>query len=202
MLPYRKVHNLKCLNYFITYYFLPETNETRGGALSRKYIEIFLRYISDPGFQSGVANDFGIERTTVCKTVDYVVQKIMEKAGQWILFPTTERDLNEAKTSWMAKYRIPTVIGPLDCTHIQVKKSDEQFGGEYINGKNVASLNVQMTCYAMEMITSIDKQWPGSVHDGRIWRQSAVQQKLARFQENACLLGDSGYGISPWLLTT
>ncbi|CAH2015864.1 unnamed protein product [Acanthoscelides obtectus] len=125
----------------------------------------------------------------------------MEKAGQWIVFPTTKRDLNEAKTSWVAKYRIPTVIGALDCTHIQIKKPEVQFGDEYINGKNVASINVQMTCDAMERITSIDVQWPGSVHDSRIWRQSAVQQKLTRFQWNACLLGDSGYGISPSLLT-
>ncbi|CAH1977915.1 unnamed protein product [Acanthoscelides obtectus] len=58
-----------------------------------------------------------------------------------------------------------------------------------------------MTCDAMERITSIDVQWPGSVYDRRIWRQSAVQQKLTRFQGNACFLGDSGCGISPWLLT-
>ncbi|CAH1991555.1 unnamed protein product [Acanthoscelides obtectus] len=92
----------------------------------------------------------------------------MEKAGQWIVFPTTERDLNEAKTSWMAKYRIPTVIRALDCTHIQIKKPEGQFGDEYINRKNVASLNVQMTCDAMERITGMDVQWPGSVHDSRI----------------------------------
>ena len=31
-------------------------------------MEIFLRYVSDPGYQSGVANNIGMKRSTVNKT--------------------------------------------------------------------------------------------------------------------------------------
>jgi len=48
--------------------------ETRGGALSVKaQMQVFLRYMADPGFQIGVAEDIGIEQTTVSKTVKKVI---------------------------------------------------------------------------------------------------------------------------------
>ena len=50
-----------------------DTQETRGGALDRKtQMQAFLRYMSDPGFQVGVAEDLGIDQTTVSKTIQKV----------------------------------------------------------------------------------------------------------------------------------
>jgi hypothetical protein len=47
-------------------HFLDDTGETRGGALTVKMeMETFLRYISDPGFQLGVAEVVGISQPTV-----------------------------------------------------------------------------------------------------------------------------------------
>ena len=53
----------------------------------------------------------------------------------------------------------------------------------------------------MEEFTSVDVTWPGSVHDSRIWRNSDICRIMMENQANALLLGDSGYGISPWLMT-
>ena len=35
----------------------------------------------------------------------------------------------------------------------------------------------------------------------RIWRLSGIQDMVRRYDGDICLLGDSGYGITPWLLT-
>ncbi|CAB3236746.1 unnamed protein product [Arctia plantaginis] len=76
-----------------------------------------------------------------------------------------------------------------------------EFGDEYVNRKGKTTINIQMTCDANEKITSVDAQWPGSVHDGRILRVSGIQDVVRRYDGGVCLLGDSGYGITPWLLT-
>nr|CAH7725735.1 unnamed protein product [Callosobruchus chinensis] len=56
--------------------FLENGEETRGGALdSRTQMKIFLRYVADPGFQTGVAEDIGVSQGTVSLTVKYVAQK-------------------------------------------------------------------------------------------------------------------------------
>ncbi|PSN41235.1 hypothetical protein C0J52_13430 [Blattella germanica] len=47
---------------WLTNHFLNDNNETRGGALTNEQrMKIFLRYLSDPGFQSGVAEDIRVD---------------------------------------------------------------------------------------------------------------------------------------------
>lgn len=94
---------------------------------------------------------------------------------------------------------MPTCIGTLDCTHVRIPKPSVQ-GDEYINRKGFPSINVQCTVDALERFTSVDAQWPGSVHDSRIFRNSAVKSIMER-TVNTILLADSGYGIAPYLLT-
>ncbi|CAH1993885.1 unnamed protein product [Acanthoscelides obtectus] len=73
-------------------------------------------------------------------------------------------------------------------------------GDEYINRKGKPTLNVQATCDAREMFTSVDVSWPGSVHDSRIWRNSQTRSQLIN-KANVVLLGDGVYGIEPSLMT-
>lgn len=84
-------------------------------------MEILLRYFSDTGFQSGVANNFGVDRTTVCKTLENVINKIKLWRSH-IKFPSIVEEINNAKAEWRMKFRIPTVMGALDCTHTEIKK--------------------------------------------------------------------------------
>ncbi|CAH1977647.1 unnamed protein product [Acanthoscelides obtectus] len=73
-------------------------------------------------------------------------------------------------------------------------------GDEYINRKGKPNLNVQATCDAREMFTSVNVSWRGSVHDSRIWRNSQTRSQLIN-KANVVLLGDYGYGIEPCLTT-
>jgi hypothetical protein len=48
--------------------------------------------------------------------------------------------------------------------------------------------------------------WPGSVHDARVMKNSPLYAKIEADMEsvlpgNTHLLGDSAYGIAPWLMT-
>lgn len=78
--------------------FLPKNEDTQGGALThRNRMEIVLRYFTDSGFQVGMAEDFGINRSTVCKTVSKVIDLILAKAHLWLHFPTTIPEINHAR---------------------------------------------------------------------------------------------------------
>ncbi|XP_013418512.1 putative nuclease HARBI1 [Lingula anatina] len=182
-------------------HFLFENSETRGGALSNKQrMEVFLRYIGDPGFQVGVGKDMGIHQCTVSRTFANVLEQVVEKASIWIQFPTDPDDIQKAKDSWLEKCNFPCAIGALDCTHILIQKPGHH-GDEYVCRKGVPTLNVQATCDAGERFTSVSAEWPGSVHDSRIWKNSPVGRFMSNSRSDALLLGDEGYGIAPWLMT-
>lgn len=59
---------------WLAYHFLGENTEHRGGALtSEQTMKVFLRYMADPGFQTGVGEDVGVDQTTVSRTVHEVL---------------------------------------------------------------------------------------------------------------------------------
>ncbi|KAG8314459.1 hypothetical protein J6590_092551 [Homalodisca vitripennis] len=79
--------------------FLGENFERRGGALPNlDRMRTFLRYVGDPGFQSVVAEDVGIDRTTVTKTISDVMAAILLKKKVWINFLLQGKKWNNKKT--------------------------------------------------------------------------------------------------------
>lgn len=141
----------------------------------------------------------GLHQTTVCKTIWFVAKKIAEKAKKWIKFPHNTESFEKEKNLWQKKFRFPSAIGAIDCTHVAIKRPS-QFRDEYVNRKGVTTFNVQATCNASEIFTSVDCRWAGSVHDARIWRNSQIRSLLDENQCGAILLGDEAYPLTPWLM--
>ncbi|XP_062583945.1 putative nuclease HARBI1 [Saccostrea cucullata] len=72
---------------------------------------------------------------------------------------------------------------------------------DYICRKGYYAINVQMMCDARFKIRDVVAKWPGSVHDSRIFRESHLCRVMEEGQLQGVLLGDSGYGLKPYLLT-
>lgn len=160
---------------FLTTRFLGHTSETRGGALTPKQkMEITLRYLSNPGFQSGVAKETGVHQSTVSNVVWDVLQSIARLSHEWIQFPQEGASANRAKAQFTEAMGFPSAIGAIDCTHVRIEKPSGAAGDEYINRKGFPSINVQATCSEKCVFTSLDASWPGSVHDSRVLKNSAL----------------------------
>lgn len=150
--------------------------------------------------QVGVGEDLGIHQTTVCKTIWSVCKEIVEKADEWIHFPNTPDEFEQEKKMWQTKYKFPSAIGAIDCTHILINKPGN-YKDEFVNRKGLNSFNVQATCNAKEQFTSMDCEWAGSVHDARIWKNSNVFNLIQENQAGAILLADEAYPLTPWVMT-
>jgi hypothetical protein len=75
---------------WLSRHFLDHNEETRGNALTNEQkMKIFLYYVGDLGFQSGVAEDLGVRQTSASKVTADIATKIVEKARWWINFPST-----------------------------------------------------------------------------------------------------------------
>ena len=97
---------------------------------------------------------------------------------------------------------IPNVKGALDGTHIQIEKPHIQFNPvKYLNRKSYYSINTMLVCTSDHVITQCLAQWPGSSHDSRIFKSSAFYDTFVSGTQSGTLLADSGYAISPFVLT-
>ncbi|XP_052260338.1 putative nuclease HARBI1 [Dreissena polymorpha] len=94
----------------------------------------------------------------------------------------------------------PQVVGVVDGTHIRIQAPSAN-EDDYMNRKGFHSLNVQMICDATFRFVDVVAKWPGSVHDSRIFHESAIRQRFERGEIDGLLLGDSGYGCKRYLMT-
>ena len=82
-----------------------------------------------------------------------------------------------------------------------MRKPQPERGAFYCR-KVYHSLNVQFVCDGEIIFTNCLARFPGSFHDSRIWRNSAVKEFFETANMNECwMLGDSGYPLKPCLLT-
>ena len=181
--------------------FLEDNNETRGKALTNiDKIEATLRFLGDPGFQTGIANDIGFNQSSKSRAIDHVLSRISSNVNDFITFPLTDDAQIQAKSGFYNKFNYPSILSAIDCTHIKIKKpSVGNFGDEYINRKGFASINLQCTCDSDFVFTSFDASNPGSVHDQRVFRNSDLYGIMEQLN-NSILIGDDGYALTPFMM--
>ncbi|WAR27215.1 HARB1-like protein, partial [Mya arenaria] len=71
----------------------------------------------------------------------------------------------------------PNVIGLVDGNHIRIN-APYQYKEDYVNRNGYHSINVQMVCDAGFRIQNVVVNWPGSVYDAPIFRQSSLCHDL------------------------
>lgn len=67
--------------------------------------------------------------------------------------------------------------GVIVCFHIGIQKFHE-YGDEYVNRRGLNNINMEASCNASEIFTSIDCQWPGSVEGNRNFENSTLYDFL------------------------
>lgn len=97
-----------------------------------------MRFLGDPGYQTGVAEDIGVSRSTVTKTTRFVLGKVVEKSKELVVFPTG-RKTEEAKVEWSSRFTFPIAFAAIDCTHIPIVKP-AAYGDDYVNRRGFVVL--------------------------------------------------------------
>ena len=179
-----------------------------------KQVAVTLYYLADEGRMRKVANAFDIGKSTVSKVVRRVTMAISRLLGpQYIKHPQTIGKVEEMATHFQQRHGFPQCIGAIDGTHIGIKKPSEK-ASDYINRKGSYTMNIQACADYKYCFFDVVIKWPGSVHDARIFSNSALNKNLRDESippcpkvivdgESAvpiCILGDPAYPLLPFLM--
>lgn len=160
-----------------------------------------LRYLASSGaFQLGIGDQHGISQPSVSRFVWEFVDSFIKHLDTFIKFPSDSIETSRHKTTFFETGGIPNCIGCIDCTHVWIQMPSDN-PTRYINRKNWPSINVQAVCDSDGRFTNIYANWPGSVHDSFILRQSQLYDDFEEGKHQGYILGDGGYPSRPWLLT-
>nr|XP_022294272.1 putative nuclease HARBI1 [Crassostrea virginica] len=132
---------------------------------------VCLRYLATGAIHLLIGDSLNISRSAAGHCIRGIALHIAGLAQRFIVFPNNTAA--ETKHGFSSIEGFPNVLGCIDCTHIRLKKPNNN-EADFVNRKGYHSLNVQMCCDHKFVITSCVDNWPGSVHDSRIFRQSAL----------------------------
>lgn len=162
---------------------------------------IALRYYASGSFQLVMADNAGVSKATVCRTISKVSAAIGALRPNYIN-NLQQENIAEIKRGFYDLAHFPGVVGALDCTHIQIQSPGRNRGEAFRNRKGFFSINVQTVCDSKLIIRDIVARWPGSVHDSTIFNNCRLRAdfETARINDGV-LLGDNGYPLRRYLLT-
>ena len=102
---------------------------------------ITLRYYATGSMQLSLGAWMNVDKSTVSRALWKVTQAITSTSEPFII------DANLIKDGFYNKFGIPNIVGAIDCTHVKILAPPSYYyPQEYINRKNVHSINVQAVC--------------------------------------------------------
>jgi len=163
---------------------------------------VALRFYATGSMQRVAGDLHGISQPSVSRCVHAVSRLLTCNASSYIKFPTDESSQRKTMADFYKIAAFPNVLGCVDGTQIPIL-SPAINENIYVCRKGFHSLNVQAICNAQMCFINIVAKYPGSAHDSFIWRNCAVYQYLEQHtaEHQRWLLGDSGYPLSPFLMT-
>ncbi|CAN8026631.1 unnamed protein product, partial [Ixodes persulcatus] len=167
-----------------------------------------LRFFGTGSFQGMVATDehLSVSQMTVSRAVRVVAVAIVECLGsRWINFHAESKAATKEGFA-RADGMLAGVVGCVDGTHVAIlgPRDTQTFTkAAYWCRKHHYALNVMVVCDYKARIQYIDPSMPGGAHDSYVWKRSSLRRAMESglLQPDEFLLGDSGYGLAPWLIT-
>lgn len=163
---------------------------------------VTLRFIASGCFLQNVGDMQGIDKSTASRVVAKVLRCIAIHFKHLISLPETQEDKRVVQQGFYNIARFPKCVGSIDCTHVKIISPGGQDPENYRNRKGFFSFNVQAICTADLKIQNIVCRWPGGSHDSTIFANSRVKTLFENGHfGDGLLVGDSGYGVKPYLIT-
>lgn len=162
---------------------------------------IALRFYATGSFQLVVGDVFGVDKSTICRTLHRVTVAIAALRVKYVKFPETDVERHETMQAFFKKSKMPGILSAIDCTHIPIQSPGTDDAEIYRNRKGYFSINVQLCCDQSNYITDVVARWPGSVHDSTIFDNCNIRAVFEARRVDGYLVGDGGYACRRYMIT-
>ena len=125
-----------------------------------------LRFFAQGAFYR--VESMGISTSSLCRIVHSVARALVARVGDFIKLPEDEASIARTKQQFYAIKQFPSVLGAIDCTHVEIISPKSEIKADYVNRKGRHSINVQAVANATLDFTNVVVKFPGRVHDSSI----------------------------------
>lgn len=165
---------------------------------------IFLWHLANTEPLRTISDRFDVSISSVFRVIRRTTAWILTKLDDVIKWPEGQQ-ITYVCDQFQAKRGISNIIGAIDCTHIKIEKPNMENARDYCNRKKYFSVILQAVVDANMNFTNIYCGQPGSLHDARVLRKSALynsanEHREIFFPNGKFIIGDSAYPSLQWLV--
>ncbi|XP_039305213.1 putative nuclease HARBI1 [Solenopsis invicta] len=175
----------------------------RTNAMRRKQIHpgkqllIALWFLATPNFYRSIHVQFGVGKATAFRAVRRITYALHCLAPRFIRWPRDEA-LNRTIEEFSKARGFPSVIGTLDGSYIKIRVSTKD-AASYICRKQFHAIHLQAVCDAKCIFSHCYAGHVVSVHDARMFRNSALAHYIEvpneYFPLDTHIVADAAYSI-------
>ncbi|XP_019698314.1 putative nuclease HARBI1 [Harpegnathos saltator] len=167
-----------------------------------KQLLILLLFLATPDSYRSIHVQFGVGKTTVFRAVRRITYALHCLAPIFIRWPKGEA-VNRTIEEFSKLRGFPKVIGALDGSYIKIRAPVKD-ATSYICRKQFHAIYLQAVCDAKSVFTHCYAGHVGSMHDARVFRNSALAHYIETPNEyfllDSHIIADSAYAIHPHVI--
>ncbi|KAK7502568.1 hypothetical protein BaRGS_00006143 [Batillaria attramentaria] len=183
-------------------WLIPHMKPERSMTSEEKILATLWLLANQEAYRS-VGDRFGMNRGTLHRVVKEIYQVLVSLRENVIRWPQRQ-ELDRISEEFERTAGLPGVVGAIDGTYIRIKGKADNTRDSYICRKGFPAMHLQVVSDSNLLLLDVDTGNVGSVHDSRVFRNSALHQLLesddGKLPVQYHLLGDSAYPLKEYLL--
>lgn len=161
-----------------------------------------LRFYATGSFQSLIGDHAGISQPSLSRIISEVTDALNRRLSSHIYLPRTDDEIAKVKDGFRRLAQFPrVVIGAIDGSMFRIQAPSGDQEPYYVCRKGFHSINGMAMCDSDGRFTCVSNKFPGSAHDSRVFKSSALYEKAERGDLPGIMIGDSGYAAAKYMLT-
>ncbi len=154
-------------------YMVKNNTKLRGSIALPKRVAIAIWWLANGESYRSVGQTFGVSTSIVGYITKDFVGALVHLRHRFIMWPQSTEQCSKCIASFENLSPLPNVFGAIDGTHIHIKAPEESTV-DFFDRKQRHSIGVQGVCDGNLKFFNVAAGFPGSVHDGRILRNTWV----------------------------
>ena len=174
---------------------------------SKKTLYVALWYLATEITYRELAQIFGITDSKAHHAVNLVIKALNQIREEVICWPSSDRDIVLEEEHFLELSAIKGTIGAIDGCHVEIISPPIDKQASYVNRNHYHSVNLIAVCNSKMKFTYVSAGAPGSYHDQRALRQTALWREIIKDDGNSIfpsghyhILGDSAFQLMENLL--